>query len=267
MRDPIDELESFDPGAPRNPLPPAEVRRLGERHRRRRTAGAALAAAAAVVVVAAGGAVLAGGETRSERDPVAPSPARTAEAPRLPDGLDLTVGMGEDERGKPVTAERGGLGLSVLDFCGTGSPFAEDGRADSLSAFAAGRRLEETREVVLYPDEAAAARVLDNLTDSALDCPRVESGPGAEHQTITTVSPWRAGQDGIVAVRTYTSSPGAEVVHLTRVGPALLAASTFSTYEAPGVVRRPTGLQDVVAALCAVTAPPADPSPTIAKCR
>ncbi|MCD4535769.1 hypothetical protein LRP67_16895 [Nocardioides sp. cx-169] len=35
MRDPIDELESFDPGAPRNPLPPAEVRRLGERHRRR----------------------------------------------------------------------------------------------------------------------------------------------------------------------------------------------------------------------------------------
>lgn len=254
MPDPIDELENFDPGAPMNPLPPAEVRRLGDRHRRRRTAGVVLATAAVVAVIATGGAVLADGDDRTV-DPAPPNPSVTTSAdPLVPDTFDLTVDMYENDSGEPVSQTRGGLGLSVVDFCGV-TPFADDGRVDSVSAATAGPEYSDAREVVLYPDEQSAARVLRQVESAARDCPRQPSGPGST--TFTDVSAWPAGEGGIVAVRTYENSLGAEILYFTRVGDALLASSTYGEYHpsntAEGEAEQARRLTSVVDQLCVFT--------------
>ncbi len=259
MRDPIDALENFDPGGPMDPLPPAEVRRLGDRHRRRRTTGIALAAAAAVAVVATGGAVVGGDRDPRSVDPAGPAPSRapTSAAPSdvatSPlDDIDLTVDMPENESGEPVAQVRGGVGLSAVSFCEIGQPFADDGRSDAVSAAASGPEYSETREIVVYPDVEGAARVLDALTDSAMDCPRQESGP--DSATLTTVSDWSAGEDGVVVVRTYENSLGAELLHFTRVGHAVLGSSTYGEYSPdntePGVTEQSRSLAAIVDQLC-----------------
>ena len=254
MRDPIDELENFDPGAPMTPLPPSEVRRLGDRQRRRRTAGVALAAAAAVAAVAGGGALLAGGEPRTA-PPTAPSPSvtPTATGPQIPSTIDVTVEMYENDSGEAVVQQHGGLGLTPLDFCGV-TPFTDDGRADSVSAATSGPEYSDTREVVLYPDEEAAARALDQVTDAAVGCPRAESGP--DTATLTAVTHWRKGKDGIAVVSTYENSLGAEILHFTRIGPALLAASTYGEHDpsntAPAVADQARRLGPVISQLCAL---------------
>lgn len=255
MRDPIDELENFDPGAPMTPLPASEVRRLGDRHRRRRTAGVALAAAAAVAAVAGGGALLAGGEPRTA-PPANPSPSvvPTPTGPQIPDGVDVTVEMYENDSGEPVTQTHGGVGLTPLDFCGV-TPFTDDGRLDSVSAATSGPEYSDTREVVLYPDEQAAARALYQVTDAAVGCPRAESVP--DSATFTEWSHWGEGEDGIAVVRTYENSLGAEILHVTRVGTALLAASTYGEHHpsntAPAVADQARRLQSVVDQLCVFT--------------
>ncbi|MDO9494977.1 MAG: hypothetical protein Q7J48_04680 [Nocardioides sp.] len=255
MPDPIDELENFDPGAPMTPLPPSEVRRLGDRHRRRRTAGIALAAAAAVAIIATGSVVLAGGGEPQGLDPAPPNPSETTtSSPRIPDTLDVTVGMYENDSGEPVTQTHGDIGLTLVEFCGV-TPFAEDGRADSVSAATSGPEYSDTREVVLYPDEQSAARVLAQVEASARDCPRQESGP--DNDTMHTVKPWDAGESGILVVRTYTNSLGAEILHFTQVGDALLASSTYGEYDpsntAGGEAEQARRLKSVVDQMCVFT--------------
>jgi hypothetical protein len=86
--DPITALENFDRGAPPVPaLPPAEVRRRGNRMRRRRQAGAGVAAVAVVAALGSGVVALQGGPSTP---PITPSPTgpppATAPAPdRTPD--------------------------------------------------------------------------------------------------------------------------------------------------------------------------------------
>ena len=260
MPDPIDELENFNPGAPMNPLAPSEVRRLGERHRRRRTAGVALAAAAAVAIVATGGAVIAGGDDPKTIDPATPSPSvTTPSGPLIPDSLDVTVEMYENDSGEPAVQTHGGVGLTPLELCGV-TPFAADGRVDSVSAATSGPEYSDAREVVLYPDEQTAATVLDDLTASARDCPRQESGP--DSTTLHEVRPWAEGESGVVVVRTYRTGLGAEIMHFTRVGEALLAASTYGEYDprntADGEAEQARRLTPVVSQLCTLLSAPCD---------
>ena len=252
MPDPIDELENFDPGAPMTPLPPSEVRRLGDRHRRRRTTGVALAAAAAVAVVATGGAVLAGGGEPRTIDPAPPSPSvTTPSGPLIPDSLDVTGAMVENDSGEPATQAHGAPGLSTVDFCEAGPPFADDGRVDSVAATTSGPEYGDTREVVLYPDEKSAAAVLEELTVAARDCPRESGSAGS---ALHEVRSWDLGESGVVVVRTYTDSLGAEIMHFTRVGEALLAASTFGDYDPrnteDGEAEEARHLRPIVSQLC-----------------
>lgn len=235
MRDPIDALENFDPGAPMDPLPPAEVRRLGDRHRRRRTTGVALAAAAAVAVVATGGAVIGNDRDARSIDPAAPSPSLTpsqvASSPL--DAIDLTATMPPNDDGQPIEQTHDGTGLSELTFCETGQPLQGDDRTDSVSAASSGPEYSDTRELVLYADDEAAARVLDNLVDAALGCPREESGPGSV--TLHEVTRSDIGEDSSVVSATYeqdgTVGLGAEIVQLVRVGNALLVTSGYSEWD------------------------------------
>ncbi|GEP35702.1 hypothetical protein NSZ01_34700 [Nocardioides szechwanensis] len=255
MPDPIDELENFNPGAPMNPLSPSEVRRLGDRHRRRRTAGIALAAAAAVAVIATGSVVLAGGGEPQGLDPAPPNPSEsTASGPRIPDSLDITVDLYENESGEPATQRHGDVGLTLVDFCGV-TPFADDGRADSVSAATSGPEYSDTREVVLYADEQSAGQALERLTAAARDCPRQESGP--DNDTLHRVESWDAGESGVLVVRTYTNSLGAEIMRFTRVGDALLASSTYAEYDpsntASGEADQARRLKSVVDQMCVFT--------------
>jgi len=241
MRDPIDALENFDPGSPMDPLPPAEVRRLGERHRRRRTTGIALAAAAAVAVVATGGAVI--GSDRGERsvEPAGPTPSSvpTSSAPSQAvaspiDGIDITVNMPANDTGEPVEQARGDLGLSAVNFCEIGQPLEQDRRTDSVSAAASGPEYSDARELVLYPDVESAARVLDALTDSAVDCPREESGP--DSVTLHEVATTDVGDDATVVSATYEQQDGsvgraAEILQFIRVGNALLLSSGYGEWD------------------------------------
>lgn len=276
MRDPVDALENFDPGGSMNPLPAAEVRRLGDRHRRRRTTGIALAAAAAVAVVLTGTAVI--GSDRGERsvEPAGPTPSSvpTSSAPSQAvasplDGIDITVNMPENDTGEPVEQVRGDLGLSAVNFCEIGQPLEQDGRTDSVSAAASGPEYSDARELIVYPDVEGAARVLDALTDAATGCPREESGPGST--TLHEMTRSDVGDDSAVVSATYETDGsvglGAEILQLVRVGNALLVTSGYSEYDPqaldPVRAQYAADIAPIVAQMCifsdlgcAVDAPP-----------
>ena len=77
--DPIKDLEDFNQqGLNVNPLPPSEVRRLGDRMRRRNAAFAAVGAAAAIAVIVTPLAVFAGGRDHAEPPVDQPFPVGVA---------------------------------------------------------------------------------------------------------------------------------------------------------------------------------------------
>ena len=115
MPDLFDPLRGTPDQLVRPPLPPAEVRRRGDRLRRRRTVTAATGAALAVALVVGGGLALGGGlTTGSTPAPVPPAgqpPSESAEpspAPTpdvdwltsIPTGFPLA-----DDLDKPVSTE------------------------------------------------------------------------------------------------------------------------------------------------------------------
>lgn len=71
MPDPIDELNTFDPGVPMSPLPATEIRRRGDRRRRRTAAFAVGGAVAAVLLVAVPVGIVAGDDDRADPQPAA----------------------------------------------------------------------------------------------------------------------------------------------------------------------------------------------------
>ncbi|WP_309648140.1 hypothetical protein [Nocardioides sp.] len=258
MRDPIDALENFDPGGSKNPLPAAEVRRLGDRHRRRRTTGIALAAAAAVAVVATGGAVI--GNDRDSRtvDPADPTPSvtttQTGSSPL--DAIDLSVNMPDNDDGQPVVPARGGVGLSEVGFCDSGQPLQDDDRTESMFVASSGPEYSDARELVVYPDVEGAARVLDALVDAAMGCPREESAPGSA--TLHEVTRSDVGDDSAVVSATYETDGSvglaAEILQLVRVGNALLVTSRYSesdpTALAPVRAQYAADINPIVEQMC-----------------
>ncbi|MDP2775374.1 MAG: hypothetical protein Q8O61_17610 [Nocardioides sp.] len=283
MPDPIDELENFDPGAPMTPLPPSEVRRLGDRHRRRRTAGIALAAAAAVAVVATGSAVLAGGEPRA-LDPAAPNPtvttspsgplvpdSPTTEPPfvdsdDIPEGFPLAAGW--PDRHEP--GEKGLIGpapdLEVLDrFEVCGSPLPAPAPVDRLGASWADVEDYRYRLLLSFDDADAAIAYQAQFLDTYRACPRTEEdadGFVTVHDALRT----QVGGESWAVVRTfeYLGAPaiGLEVVHVIRLGRALLIDTAATEggggpdpdADARGQITRQTdATTDVVSAMCTFT--------------
>ena len=105
--DPIKDLEDFNQqGLNVNPLPPSEVRRLGDRMRRRNAAFAAVGAAAAIAVIVTPLAVFAGGRDHAEPPVDQPIGVRRSPSPRrnhrqspvaaaIPDDFPIAAGLGE----------------------------------------------------------------------------------------------------------------------------------------------------------------------------
>lgn len=277
--DPIDRLAHFDQTAGDEdavrPLPAAEVRRLGDR-RRRRTQGIVAAGAAAAVLAIAVPLTVVGGGQGSPTPAPAPSPTQepSPDPSGLPtaadpvpggqldlDGLDLTAGMAANEDGSEPQIGIDGQGVGPLTPCAT-EPARSDEEAPAepvqrLTAEVSGPEYGEAREVRVYGTAEEATAVLDAVSAEASTCPRLDLGGG---------SAWLLEQDtgGLpgdsrLLVRTYEQDglvpPGAQWWQLTRVGRALVLASTGGEYMPgqsleQGLAEDTAELVPVVEAVC-----------------
>ncbi|WP_134738293.1 hypothetical protein [Nocardioides sp. 503] len=272
MPDPIDQLESFDPGAPMTPLPPAEVRRLGDRHRHRRTAGVALAAAAAVVVVATGAAVLGGGREGAAPDPAPPVPSvtTTPEAPRtseppvepadIPAGFPLAAAWPDEHEPGEEGLVGPGPDVEVLDgleACGVALPAAPS--TDRLAARWGNVEDHRSRLLLTFDDAEGAIDFQAQLLAPYRACPREETSDG--FTTLSDVRRTAVGGESWAVVRSYefegSPSVGLEVLHVVRLGRALLVDTTSGegmAATADGTLAGQTAdAAEVVAAMCAFT--------------
>ncbi len=232
MSEPDERLSSFDPGPAMNPLPPSDVRRRGDRLRRRNTVLASAGAALAVAVIVTPLAILG---TRGDGD-ASPDPAPPAPSPSvtLPDGIDITTGMAENESREPVVATAGGEGIAEMVMCdAAGLP--ESGVLDRLAAHASGPEYTDSRELRLYGSVDEARAVIDGVVDAVEECP-------TEDFTTTTwvnqISERQLGEESYTVSTTYLENGeptiGGIWWHVVRVGNAIFAASgTGEVYPGP----------------------------------
>lgn len=213
MRDPFEELKHLT-GDSSLPLPPAEVRRRGDRMRRRRHVLQTVAAAAAVAVVVSGGALASAQLTHtapppgpakhhdvpkpSDPEPSEPAPS---EEPAPEHGWVTTVpdDLGQalfDSLPAPVEGESTftSAGLKVpwkalpcgdVDEKSTGPqlrntwyPGLDDERTDQRFALIQPPEQTDARQLVVYEDGETAAAVIEAIRDQTEGCGPLESIPG-----------------------------------------------------------------------------------------
>lgn len=265
MPDPIEELQSFDPGGPMSPLPASEVRRRGDRHRRRRTTGVALAAAAAVAVVTTGSMVLAGGEPRTAPDPAGPSPSVTTSAPDLapiPDDFPLAAGW-PAPRGETVLEGPGRPTEAYAPvLCGRELPLTA--ASDRLLARLSGAAHPRTRQLSTFADAAAAKAEVKSILDGHLACPQEVEDEDTGDILYTELRPVTVGAQSQAYVRIsgipgYGPTPGTEVLLVVRVGRSVVldATSSGARYDERAlkgqIEDQAAALADPIAAMCAFT--------------
>lgn len=286
MPDLFEPLRGTPDQLTRPPLTPEDVRRRGDRMRRRRAAGSAVGAALAVALVVGGGLTLADGlgaasapapappATQPPSDSPAPSPApedgwRTS----IPAGLPIAEDL---RRPTSVEEELAGPGADVEVF---DVPFEACGREALLGAgvdrlgvrFGAPEHYDG-RQLTVYVDEAAARRVLLAVTGVYEQCPEHVYPGQPDTAAVSTVIPVELGEEGFVVERTFTTdgmrSTGLELLHLVRVGNALLVTSLSneggSTDEtvADQLRARNDTLAPVADAMCVFAAEGCDGAPS-----
>lgn len=169
MPDPLDELAGFDPGPSMNPMPPADVRRLGDRLRRRNTAVAGVGAALAVALVAAPIAGLSGDDD-NRLEPA--EPGLTSKVLLTADELPARKRLTEWQESVDQEGE-------VL-ACTPSPPAALDAEASVRRDFAAdvaGAPAGEAptavvrTEVLRFADAATAEQYYDQASGWILGCP------------------------------------------------------------------------------------------------
>lgn len=111
-----------------------------------------------------------------------------------------------------------------LEFCGE-RPLAGIERVDGRTAELSGGESSETRSVALYPDEAIAADAEAALVASAARCPRVPDLPDSAIQLLDAAPDWPGRT---VVTRFATEPPTAMLLHVVRVGPALLLSQSYA---------------------------------------
>ena len=221
MPEPFDTLTRLaeDGGAPG--LPPAEVRRRGDRLRRRRTALQAVVATAAIAVVVGAGATLTGGSDRRGDPAPATQPTRTGQAaPTIPAGIALAQGLpdpgGDGTVVGPSNSDK--AALRPIEVCGTRA-YPVERATDRLSVRYEGPEDFRGREVTAYDDPSVAKLVVDGMTRAMRDCPREDAGGTT---AVTRTGQVAAGDESWAYVTTYEqqgqASVGLQVVTASRVG-------------------------------------------------
>jgi hypothetical protein len=188
MRDPIDELESFDMPGTTTPLPAAEVRRRGDRIRRRNTA---LAAAGGLAVVAAIAAPIAAVALDHDARRIQPAPAPAVSWRQdIPRPLDV----GAVPAGSTVTfTVRDRSVVDDLTLCGvptfstrSDDPVGPAVQAAGASAGEPGTESSSARTLAVYPDADTAAAAVAALRRGVERCP-VDDGAGRPTYTWEVV--------------------------------------------------------------------------------
>ena len=139
------------------------------------------AAALLLLVLAAGGCgsppTVPVAESDASRAP-ASAPADPAIA--VPGDFPLTEGMPPNESGEDiVVAGARGVGMRMLDFCGT-RPLRGLELADRATAASSGPEYSSTRDLMVFADPQRASAVAAQVLDAAHGCPVEESGPDSE---------------------------------------------------------------------------------------
>ena len=170
MPDPIDELEGFTMPSV-SPLPPAEVRRRGDRIRRRNNALATVGGLAVVAAIVAPVAVIAGHGSSSSTPPQ-PAPTSVDWRHEIPASFDVTA----VPEGSPVRF-RASDGSVIDDFhlCGPTSFSGSEHGTDTTGATYGEPNTESSaaRTVALFADDQTAAREVAALRESVQSCPDV----------------------------------------------------------------------------------------------
>lgn len=233
----------------RPPLPAEEVRHRGDRLRRRRQllAGAGASLAVALVVGVGVGATATGNLSAGPTPPLAtqtsshaPGPSKspapwpsTTSGPvtwrtEIPDGFPLDSGLPEprfDEQ-QQIGPAAEVAALPTLTACDRAVPMAT-GAEDRLGVRWSAPEDVRNRQLYTYPDPQTAQARLEGVVDLFRRCP--EETAGEDSPTTTTRNEVRevsVGDEGYVVVQTFeydgTPVPGLQVLHLVRVGNALL---------------------------------------------
>ena len=282
MPDPFETLRRLDVVAPA--LPPAEVRRRGDRLRRRRTALTAVGAAAAVAAVVAGGLLTVGGTTGSAPQPgpatQAPHVSRsTAPAPGkatvIPAGFPLDLGL--PRPGGDVTETRSTTLTTpfVFDPChGTAAVPAEERTdfAEVRQGMTGGETL--VRQLAVYPDPAAAHRVFASFASALRQCPTHDFGNGSVDVSAEQQHQVGSGSDESMVVVSHGTQDGQRTTMashfvLAREGTAVLvvlADGEFGATEASTAqvddTQRAVSVA-VIRAMCPFATTGCDPDPKV----
>lgn len=270
MSDPHERLSRFDPGPAMHPLPPADVRRRGDRLRRRNQALAGVGAALAVVLIATPIAVF-GSRDGRDADPAPappPAPPDSSESVAPPtDTLDIPtdfpLAAGWPERAEPggdngLTGPSRTVQRTVIEACGAALP--EPGTGDALRARWTNPEDYRSRDLLTFPDTDAAEAFVTSVTNFYAGCPTEAGSDG--YTTLREVRETRLGDDSYAVVQhaQFQGAPaiGLQVLQIVRVDRAVLIDAAATEGSITGS-RAQIGTQadraaDVVAAMCALTA-------------
>jgi hypothetical protein len=234
------QLDRFEPGPARPMLPPAEVRRLGDRRRRRRTALTVASGALALLVAVGAPVLVMSGEDGRDVQP-APSPdgSEPTWITSVPAGFPLSEGFPE-----PVELSDKAI-PNMTPSCGT---FFTGQFADTVVASHDGEDEDRAqRELVLFSYETSAQAAMDQARASIDACPDegISGPPGGGVTEVYDAVPVELGTEDSYAWSRQVLHGDGRVTDLTlvvvaRTGNALYVESSHTAAAGDAVVAAET---------------------------
>jgi hypothetical protein len=274
--DPIRDLEDFNQqGLNVNPLPPAEVRRLGDRMRRRNAAFAAVGAAAATAVIVTPLAFLTNVDDHAEPPVTNPSVSQTPTSGtttnvpvnRIPADFPLAEGWGDVgnlspdyEFAPPSIDNQAQIPDGLLEACNL-SPEGGD-PVDRLTTKLSSPVTMYSREIQLFADDQEAAAYAASIRSVFERC-RAAPNSGVSIEVIDS----DRGDESFAVTQGGESAGLAVAINLIRVGNAVLVDYAVEEGNHAGALstvatRKLTGPLDALDTLVHGTSgepPPTDP--------
>ncbi len=184
---------------------------------------ASLGAALAVAAIAVPMAIL-GGDDAPEASPGSAPEVVPTVVLTIPDGIDITTGMAENESGETVAATNGGEGVAELVICDAPT-LPADGVVDRLAANASGPEYSDARELRTYESVDDARAAIEEMVDAVEACPTQDLTTTTWVNTITEGS---LGEGSHTVTTTYLENGeptlGAIWRHVVRVGNAIFVS-------------------------------------------
>lgn len=230
-----------------------------DRTSRRRNAAATVAGVAAIVLVATPMALFTNGDGRPGPGPgpgidtpVAPDAELVRPTPTSPNQIDIQVaeihyrfplaaGWPDDRDASPGELGREGPARTIdsLAFAVCGTTFDDPEYADRLRADWTDVEDQRTRQLTSYADDGEAVDAVRSLADFFRDCPAEDFDDGLTR--VAEVIRTAVGDESLAMVRHFErgGAPvlGLEIIHLIRVGRAVLIDTVANEGSGPAPQR------------------------------